>query len=114
MTVLQYSGDIFSTLGEILEYHGGCSVLWEVILSTMEDVQFRGGYHDTCKLISSVPFGMFSTITFFMFSTMGRYHDTCVGDVQCPNIFNHIPPPPPPPNVLNSLGGYDCIAILKL
>ena len=40
-------------VGGYLEYRGGCSVPWEdimstvgVILSTMGDVQYRGGYHD--------------------------------------------------------------------
>ena len=40
-------------VGGYLEYHGGCSVLWGdirstvgVILSTVGDVQYHGGYHD--------------------------------------------------------------------
>ena len=45
-------GDIMSTLGRYLEYRGGCSVPWGVILSTVGDVQYRGGYHDACGGIS--------------------------------------------------------------
>ena len=40
-------------VGGYLEYRGGCSVPWGdimstvgVILSTVGDVQYRGGYHD--------------------------------------------------------------------
>ena len=40
-------------VGGYLEYRGGCSVQWGdimstvgVILSTVGDVQYRGGYHD--------------------------------------------------------------------
>ena len=42
-------------VGGHLEYRGGCSVPWGdimstvgVILSTVGDVQYRGGYHDAC------------------------------------------------------------------
>ena len=52
-------GDILSTVGGYLEYRGGCSVPWwdimstvGVILSTVGDVQYRGGYHDACGGIS--------------------------------------------------------------
>ena len=50
-------------VGGYLEYHGGCSVPWGNhdkcgdILSTMGDVQYRGGYHDA----------------------RGGYHDACGG-----------------------------------
>ena len=42
-------GDIMSTVGGYLEYRGGCSVLWGIminvgdILSTVEGVQYHGG-----------------------------------------------------------------------
>ena len=43
-------GDIMSTVGGYLEYRGGCSIPWGdimstvgVILSTVGDVQYRGG-----------------------------------------------------------------------
>ena len=35
-------GDIMSTVGGYLEYHGGCSVPWEDIMINV------GGYHDKC------------------------------------------------------------------
>ena len=42
-----------STVGGYLEYRGGCSVPWGDIminvgdiLSTVEGVQYRGGYHE--------------------------------------------------------------------
>ena len=46
-------------VGGYLEYRGGCSVPWGdimstvgVVLSTVGDVQYRGGYHDACGGIS--------------------------------------------------------------
>ena len=46
-------GDIMINVGGYLEYRGGCSVPWGdimstvgVILSTVGDVQYRGGFHD--------------------------------------------------------------------
>ena len=45
-------GDIMSTVGGYVEYRGGCSVPWGDlmmhvgdIMSTVEGVQYRGGYH---------------------------------------------------------------------
>ena len=38
-------GDILSTM-EGVQYHGGYHEYHGVILSTMGDVQYRGGYHD--------------------------------------------------------------------
>ena len=37
---VQYHGDIMSTLGGYLEYHGGCSVPWGDIMMHV------GGYHE--------------------------------------------------------------------
>ena len=56
----EYRGDILSTVGNIMSTEG--------VFITVVDIT------------SNV--GMFSTPIFFMFSTIGRYHDTCVGDVQ--------------------------------
>ena len=53
----------------------------EDILSTWGDSNYRGGYHDKCG-----GYHQLSLPTCFMFRTMGRYHDTCVGDVQYPYI----------------------------
>ena len=65
--ILSTVGGILST-GGVLQYAVG-------ILTTMGHVQYHEG-------ISSVPREMFSTSHFFMFSTMGRFHDTCVGAPQ--------------------------------
>ena len=35
--------------------------------------------------------GDFQSLTFFMFSTMERYHDTSVEDIQYPHIYHDIP-----------------------
>ena len=37
-----------STSGGYHEYIGGCSVHRGDIMSTLGDVQYIGGYHDTC------------------------------------------------------------------
>ena len=37
-----------STLGGYHEYIGGCSVHRGDIMSTSGDLQYIGGYHDTC------------------------------------------------------------------
>ena len=58
-------GDIMSTVGGYLEYHGG--------------VQYRGGYHDKCgDILSTV--GVFSTVGDIM-STVGVILST-VGDIM--------------------------------
>ena len=44
--ILSTVGDIMINVGGYLEYHGGCSVPWGVILSTVGDVQYFGRYHD--------------------------------------------------------------------
>ena len=57
-----------STVGGYLEYRGGCSVPWGDIMmhvgdimSTVEGVQYRGGYHP------------------LKFEYRGGYHDACGG-----------------------------------
>ena len=59
MGVFSTVGDIMINVGGYLEYCGKCSVPWGdimstvgVILSTVWDVQYRGGYHDACGGIS--------------------------------------------------------------
>ena len=39
----EYRGGYLEYRGGYLEYRGGCSVPWGVILSTVGDVQYRGG-----------------------------------------------------------------------
>ena len=53
---------VFSTMGK------WCWVPW--------------GYLEHCGEISWVAWGMYSTPTFFMLTTMRRYHNTCEGDIM--------------------------------
>ena len=62
------------------EYRGRFLLPWRNFMIHVRDI------------ISTV--GMFTNPTFFTLGTMGRYHDTCMGDVK-------YPPPPPPYKVLN-------------
>ena len=48
--------------------------MWGDILSTMGDVQYRGGYHDVCGVILST---MGDT------QYCGGHHDACVGYHEC-------------------------------
>ena len=65
---------VFNTVGIILSTVGDN-------LSTVGEVQYRGGYHDTCG--GSCQYHGGRTVPqIFMFSIVGRYHNMCVRDIQ--------------------------------